>query len=133
MADAPETRGSFRQMRTPEWVVWIAIALAGLWFFDRAWPNAAVRLVTWNAAFALSAVYWVNGTSILMYAFGAFQPGVLVCCASVMILLMLGVHPVLCAVGFFDTWSNFRRTVDRVIAARERGERMNNSEDDGDN
>jgi len=119
---APALRGSFREMRTPEWVIWAAIVLAALWFVDRTWPSGLLRLGAWNAAFALSAVYWLNGLSILAYAFKALQPSLFVAGAVVVVLFLFGVHPVLCFVGLFDTWGDFRRSVARLAAARKRAQ-----------
>lgn len=118
--DAAAPRGSFGEMRTTEWLVWAAILLAASWFVERSWPNAVQRLITWNAAVALAAVYWINGISILAYGFHMLHPTWVVCFAVGMVLFLFGMHPVLCFVGLFDTWSNFRKVVDKVAAARKR-------------
>jgi len=129
LADVPGPLGSFREMRTPEWVVWIAIVLAVLWLTGRVWPNALLRLVTWNSAIALSALYWINGVSVLVYIFDALRPALIACCAVVMVIFLLGAHPVLCFVGLFDTWGDFRKVADRVAAARKRAQQA--ADDDG--
>lgn len=120
--EMPRPRGSFREMRTPEWLVWAAILLAALWFIERTWHVAPLRLVTWNTALALSAVYWVNGVSVLAYAFNALHPTLIACLAVVMLVFLAGVHPVLCFVGLFDTWAHFRKAADKLVAARERAQ-----------
>ncbi|HEO71456.1 MAG TPA: DUF2232 domain-containing protein, partial [Candidatus Hydrogenedentes bacterium] len=46
-------RGTFRRMRTSEWLVWVAIVLAALWFVERQWPHALLRTAIWNTAVGL--------------------------------------------------------------------------------
>ncbi|HOZ45912.1 MAG TPA: DUF2232 domain-containing protein [Candidatus Hydrogenedentes bacterium] len=124
-------RGTFRAMRPSEWLVWGVILVAALWFVDRAWPNAALRLVTRNAAVALAAVYWLNGVSMVVYLFSAFQPRALTSIAAIALLVMLGgAHPLLCGVGLFDTWADFRKTIDRVVAARQRVRQSPDNDDE---
>ncbi len=116
----PGPRGSFRDMRVPEWLVWVVILAAVTWFIDRRWPVTGLRIVSWNTAVGLSAVYWLNGLSILVYAATVLRPHLFVTVAAVFVLFYLGVHPVLCFVGLFDTWSDFRRRIDRFILERSR-------------
>jgi len=111
-------RGSFREMRPTEWLVWGAILVAVLWFVDYYRPVGALRIITWNSAIGIATVYFLNGLSILAYAFAVFRPHVLVCMAVVVLLWTLRVVPVLCFVGLFDTWGNFRMKCDELAAAR---------------
>lgn len=113
--------GAFSSMRVPEWVVWIAIALALLWFVERRWPNDVLRLVTWNSAVGLAFVYWLNGFSILLHAMSAFSLSPFLCLAIVLGMFYLNAHPALCAVGLFDTWWDFRTRVTRVAEIRRAG------------
>lgn len=114
---APVPRGSFSEMRVPEWMVWLAIALALMWFADRKWPNEALRIVTWNSAISLAFVYWMNGFSILVYALSVFRVNPFLFYA-VIIGLFYSLPPVFCAVGFFDTWWNFRPRFARAAEIR---------------
>lgn len=115
-ASAPS--GLFSEMRSPEWLVWVAIALAVLWFVDRKWPNEVLRLITWNSAVGLACVYWVNGFSILIFALNAFKVSPFLFYAVVIGLFYLNLQFVLCAVGLFDTWWDFRRRFAHAAAAR---------------
>lgn len=120
--------GSFRTMRPPEWLVWVVIATAGLWFLDQQWPSGALRLVAWNAAFALSGVYWANGLSVLLYSLGQWRPGPLVLALIVMALVFLNLMSLLPLLGLFDTWGEFRTKVDKWVAAREARDKSQDNE-----
>lgn len=110
--------GGFRTMRPPDWLVWLVIVAAGLWFLDRSWPNEWVRMAGWNLAIALAAVYWLNGLSVLTYAVAVLRPHpvLVVVLMAAIILLQLGVA--LLFIGLFDTWGEFRPKLDRLVAAR---------------
>jgi len=99
----------FQRMRTPDWVVWIAIAVALLWFAEQRWPNEALRAVTWNTALGLLFVYWLNGFSILLYALSVFKASAF---ATFMVfagfILFGSMLPALSVLGLFDTWYDFR-------------------------
>lgn len=110
--------GRFRDMRPPDTLVWLAILLAVLCFVDRRWPHEGLRIVAWNSAAGLSFVYWLNGVGILLYAIGALQWNPIL--SFVVVLLLLGVwaFPVLGVIGFFDTWWELRRRLDRIAEIR---------------
>jgi len=114
----PRMRGSFSTMRVPEWLVWVAIAVAGLWLIDYQWHNEMLRVITWNTALGLSFVYWLNGLSIAAYALFAMQWHPIICFMIIGLLMVAQVGSLLGAVGLFDTWYHFRAKVDRLIAAR---------------
>lgn len=111
-------RGRFRDMRPTEWLVWGAILLAVLWFVDNQRPGGLLRIITWNSAIGVAAIYGLNGLSILAYAFAIIRPHVIVGMAVVVLLMSFGAFPVLCFVGLFDTWGDFRRACDKLAAAR---------------
>ncbi len=115
--------GSFSAMRLPEWVVWIAIALALLWFVDRRWPNDMLRLLAWNSAVGVAFVYWLNGFSILLHTMSAFSLNPFLCIAIIFGMFYLNAHPALCAVGLFDTWWDFRLRVARAAESRRKSRR----------
>lgn len=113
--------GSFKDMRPTEWLVWAAIATALLCFADHRWPTMAVRIVAWNSAIALAAVYWFNGLSVLLYAVRALKPTVftfLLVIGMTFLLVNMGALPVLALVGLFDTWGDYRRKIDALAAAQ---------------
>lgn len=111
-------RGSFREMRTTEWLVWAVIAVALLLFVEHWWPNPALRTVSVNAALGLSAIYWFNGLSVLAFVLDAFRPHFLVYAAVVFLMISSAAQPMFCIVGLFDTWWDFRQAVRRAIARR---------------
>ncbi len=113
--------GSFKDMRPTEWLVWGAIAAALLCFADYRWPEAGLRFVAWNSAIVLTVVYWFNGLSVLMYGVRALQPTMftfLLVIGMMFLLVNAGALPVLALVGLFDTWGDYRRKIDALIAAR---------------
>lgn len=117
-SDRPEMPGSFGTMRPPEWLVWFVIATAFLWFADWRWPSEALRVVSWNVALGLTGIYWLNGLSVLVYGLRAWKPHPLVVVAIVLALLLLNLVYLLSIAGLFDTWGNFRKKFDKMVAAR---------------
>lgn len=118
--NAPKLQGSFKDFRPSEWLVWGVIAVAALWFVDHRWPEPLLRLLSWNASIALLAVYCLNGVSILVYAFSVLQPNVFLSLAALMMVFMVGLQPMLCFLGLFDTWADFRGVFDKLVIARQR-------------
>lgn len=121
-------RGSFRETRVTEWLVWAVIAVAGLWFADQRWPDLGLRIFTWNAAIGLAAIYWFNGLSVLWYGLDVLRPGLLGYLGVVLLVVSFGFNPV-CLIGLFDTWVNFRRLFDRIITERKRREQAEQTDD----
>ena len=101
-------KGSFREMRTPEWAVWLGILLAVLWFVDQRWPVSGLRAFVWNAALILAAVYWMNGISVVAFGLGLWRLHPAVHAAAVIALVVTCGALMPCAVGLFDTWADFR-------------------------
>lgn len=123
--------GSFRDLRPPDWLVWLAILAALALFAERRWPNSLLRNVSWNAAIGLAAVYWVNGMAVLVYALSAIRLHVFLAAAVFLgIAVYPGAHAVFCGVGFFDTWAEFRPRLRRAIAARRARQREENEDDE---
>lgn len=123
--------GSFRDLRPPDWLVWVAILATLAIFADRRWPNGLLRNVSWNAAIGLAAVYWVNGMAVLVSVLSAVRLHAFLAAAIFLGLVVYpGAHAVFCGVGFFDTWAEFRPRLRRAMAARRDGEREDGEEDD---
>ncbi len=120
---AAAVSGAFVRMRPPEWLVWMVIALAGMWLIDYRWPNESLRMVTWNAALGLSFVYWLNGLSIAAYALFALQWHSLMVAVCIGMLMAAQLGTVLSGVGLFDTWYGFRERMDRLVEAKRARER----------
>ena len=115
----PGPVGSFREMRPPDALVWAAIAAAVAILADRQWPNEMLRAISWNAGIGLAAVYWVNGLAVAVFTVVAVRLHPLFAVVALVLLFMSpGVHGVLCGVGFFDTWGEFRVRLVRVLEAR---------------
>lgn len=112
--------GRFRDARTPDWLVWVAIAAALLWLVEDQWPHAGLRMVTWNTAVGLVPIYWLNGFGIVLYGLKAFKiTGFWYYLPLVVIFLpQTGGTLVLTSLGFFDTWWELRRRMDLVAARR---------------
>ncbi|MCC6145210.1 MAG: DUF2232 domain-containing protein [Candidatus Hydrogenedentes bacterium] len=112
---APST--SFREMRMPEWLVWPAILAAVLLIIDQQWPQPVLRLISWNAAVALSTIYFLNGLAIVVYGLVAVRANTFFVAALFILLVYVWAHPMLTIIGFFDTWGEFRQKLDRLAAA----------------
>ncbi len=121
--------GSFKQMRPPEWLVWVGIALAGCWFLDGRWPNEALRLVTWNGAVALSVVYWLNGLSVMLYGVATLSGGMMVAYAALVVMVTLWLQALPASIGLFETWFEFRRRIDRLVELRRMREQSGKEND----
>ena len=106
-------------MRPPDGLAWAVIATALLWFADQQWPTDSLRIISWNAAFALAGLYWVNGLSIAGYAIAAFRPNPFMIALLAVAAVLMNFISLLAIVGLFDTWGDFRRKIDEVLAARE--------------
>ena len=115
----PAPKDRFRDMRPPDWLIWAVIAVAACWFLDRYRPNEALRAVSWNGAVALAALYWLNGFSILLYVLAALRVRPLLHFAVIFMVIALSGHPLLGALGLFDTWWDIRRKADRIIERRQ--------------
>lgn len=126
-AAAKRKPSGFQRMQLPDWAVWIAIAVAVLWFAEQRWPNEALRAVTWNSAIGLVFVYWLNGYSILLYALTVFKASAF---ATFMVfsgfVLFSGMLPALSVLGLFDTWYDFRMRCRRLALFRHLSYRANN-------
>jgi len=117
-------RSSFRELRPPDALVWLAILCVALVFADWRWNLPAVRHVAWNGGIALSAVYFLNGLAVLVGVLGMLGPRALIPLALIlMFLAYVQAYPTLCFVGLFDTWGEFRERFGRMLArAREHRE-----------
>lgn len=123
----PGPVGSFRDMRPPEWLVWAVIGALSFWLIDQRTEWAQARLVSWNVAIGLAAVYCLNGLSILLYGVQALAPGAVMVVLTVLLVMNVGPVYVLSLLGLFDTWANFRMRIDRLA------ERLRNIESGGGN
>ena len=119
----PEARAKrkptgFQKMRVPDWVVWIAIAAALMWFADGRWPNPVLRAISWNAALGLLGLYWLNGVSITLYAMTVFKASAFGMFMVFSGMFIFGLWPMLGIFGFFDTWYDFRKRFRRIAILR---------------
>ena len=118
----------FQRMGLPDWLVWVAIVVALLWFVDHRWPNDALRVITWNAAVALTLIYWLNGLSILLYAFATMKATALVTLLVFSGMFLFGLMHLLSLVGLFDTWCDFRIRIRRLALLRRVGLRSDDND-----
>jgi MFS family permease len=108
----------FQKMRVPDWVVWMAIAAALMWFADGRWPNPVLRAISWNAALGLLGLYWLNGLSIVLYAMSIFKATLFGMFMVFSGMIIFGFWPMLSIIGFFDTWYDFRKRFRRIAILR---------------
>lgn len=118
-------KGTFTEMRPSEWLVWLAIVSALLCLAYQRWPSQPLSVVAWNSAIGLGAIYCVNGLSILLYGVHAFRPNLLIFALIVFVLVNVGAVPLLVLIGLFDTWGDYRKKIDLLVAAREKKDRPN--------
>lgn len=116
--DNVKIRAAFASYRPSDWLVWLVIAAALLWFIDQRWHTGIARIVSWNLIFALAGIYWVNGLALFVYGLAAWKPNIYLTVALVLVLVY-GLMPMLAMVGLFDTWGQFRPRMDALIAARD--------------
>lgn len=102
------SRYEFGQLRPPESLVWVAIVVALGWFWDNYYPHDVLRFLVWNGGIMLIFVYLVNGISIVAFAASLFQIRRMTLAFIVFSLIVFNLYQLLPAVGFFDTWINFR-------------------------
>lgn len=113
-------RGSLRQMRPPDVLVWPLILAAFAGLADMRWEEPALRVFSWNTLIALAAVYWVNGFSILLHALHVFTlaPVLKMILLVLVALFYMQLQPLFWAVGLFDTWFEFRERFNRQTQLR---------------
>lgn len=114
--------GGFRSLRPPEWMVWPVIVTAVLVYVDLQSPSEAVRTLSWSGAVGLITVYTLDGIAILAYIVHAFRPNIFLVFTMVFILIVFQLVTMLPLIGLFDTWGEFRRKIDTVLAARKLGD-----------
>ncbi len=109
----------FQRMRVADWVVWVAIAAALMWFVDVDFRESPVlRAVSWNTALALLGIYVLNGVSILFYALTIFKASAFAGFMVMTGIMLFGMWPVLGILGLFDTWYDFRMRFRRIAMLR---------------
>lgn len=120
----PETRAKrkptgFQRMRLPDWVVWVAIAAALMWFMDvYYWASPVLRALSWNLALGLFGLYLLNGVSILFFTLTIFKASAFAGFMVMSGILLFGMWPMLCIFGLFDTWYDFRMRFRRIAMLR---------------
>ena len=130
-AEAALPTGRFSQIRAPEWLVWAAIAAALMFLYDQRWPSETARVIAWNSGLALAAVYWLNGLAIVVHMLGRVRLNpFLVFALLVLVLYIPGTHLLVCALGFFDTWADWRGRGEPDAAAHRHDGGDNGNKDD---
>jgi hypothetical protein len=122
-------RSGFAGMRPPDWLVWALICAAGLCFADYYWEQPVLRLIGYNTAIGLGAVYYLNGLSVLAYSIANLLRPNLFLYGIGLITALLFSQPV-ALLGLFDTWGEFRRKVDALVEARAAREEPNDNDFD---
>lgn len=118
--------GRFTDLRPHDAVVWLAIITAGLLFWNYQMPQPTVRLIGWNLAIGLIALYMLNGLGVLTYGFEVLKPHPIVMLLVFIVLVFFGGMLLMALIGLFDTWGEFRKRIDARAQALRDG-----PEDDG--
>lgn len=116
----PDSGRRLRDVRPPDGLVWVVIVAGFLGMVDYQWPNMAVRHISWNTLAGVTAVYWLNGLLILVYALCAMGLRAAFRTLIVVGVLYVGMGSALSVAGLFDTWLEFRQRID-AVAARAHG------------
>ncbi len=104
--------GSFSQVRTPDYLVWLAIVTAVILIYDQHYNAGELfRIISRNTAVILSFIYWLNGLSILTFCAFLFQWNILLTLVLVLFVFGIWTFPILAVFGFFDTWWDFRNAL----------------------
>ena len=98
--------GDLAKWSTPEWLIWVFLATGFALFV----PVKAMDTIALDAFVCVAAVYFCQGLAIMSFYFKMLaMPSV----ARGVIYFIAGIQPVLaalvCAVGVFDLWVDFRR------------------------
>jgi uncharacterized protein YybS (DUF2232 family) len=112
--------GDLARWSAPEWLIWaLVVAGFGLLFI----PGAQLRLIALNLFVVVAAVYFCQGLAIMSFYFKVLAMPAL---ARGLIYFVTMVQPVLaalvCAVGVFDLWIDFRRLKPPSREARNLGD-----------
>jgi uncharacterized protein YybS (DUF2232 family) len=98
--------GDLARWCSPEWLIWPFLA-AGFALFV---PHPPVRTVAIDSFICVAAVYFCQGLAIVAFYFRVLSMPILVRSAIYMIAVIQPlIAGLLCAVGIFDMWVDFRR------------------------
>jgi len=98
--------GQLNLWKTPEYLVWIAIACGILLLI----PDKAVRLMGINGIIILMTIYFFQGMAIVSFYFAKKQfPRLLRFFLYSLIAIWQVILLIVVILGFFDIWFNFRK------------------------
>jgi uncharacterized protein YybS (DUF2232 family) len=98
--------GQLNLWKTPEYLVWIAIACGILLLI----PDRAVRLMGINGIIILMTIYFFQGMAIVSFYFAKKQfPRLLRFFLYSLIAIWQVILLIVVILGFFDIWFNFRK------------------------
>lgn len=98
--------GQLNLWKTPEYLVWIAIACGILLLI----PDRAVRLMGINGIIILMTIYFFQGMAIVSFYFAKKQfPRLLRFFLYTLIAIWQVILLIVVILGFFDIWFNFRK------------------------
>lgn len=111
--------GDIVRWATPEWLIWVFLA-TGFGFFV---PSPALSLAALNCFVCIAAIYFFQGLAIMGFYFRVLAMPTL---ARGLVFALAFIQPVLplliCAVGVFDMWIDFRRLKPPSPEARNLGD-----------
>jgi len=96
-------KGYLLHWRSPDWLIWVAIALGSAWIFNLELGYGAVQ----SASMLLLLVYYIQGMSIMAFFVNRLN---LVAPIRIVLYLMASyiLFPAIAGMGFFDFWWDLR-------------------------
>jgi len=102
-----------KEWRFPFWGVWVVIAFGLLLLGDYyLWQSPGLRVLSFNSFLILGLIYFLQGVAIAVFYLGRLKipPLFKLLVYVVFIFLLLnGFGMLVLALGFFDSWFNFRK------------------------
>ncbi len=119
-----EPNGSFAQFRPNEYVVWLAIVVTAIGYYNYHEPNAILQNFSYNTAPGLITLYSLSGLAIVFHAMRLWRPHPILMFVVLLAFFWTGGMVTLTFLGLFDTWGDFRKRMN------ERAQMANDSHDD---
>src|SRR5262249_21461721 len=104
--------GEFYTFRMPFFFVWTVIAGLSVFLINAYfWDGLTLKFLLFNFFIVLLAVYFFQGLAILSFylILKVVYTWLRFLCYSLLLLFLQPLGLLLIAVGFFDSWFNFRR------------------------
>ena len=101
--------GDLALWRSPEWTIWLFLATGFALFI----PIPTLKTLAVDAFICTSAIYFCQGLAIVAYYFRMLAMPMVFRSIALLLICLIAVQPVLailvCVMGIFDLWVDFRR------------------------